>query len=345
MGTLESGKVPVSSGSTATGKRRSSFALLPRAYGVFNIPVIAATAPQSYVSAFYSGQAIDQSLTLQPLGFAAQPVIQPGGGSGCPNIPIPPNARWVKLWNFRATDLQPPRRVQSTTATLNFPIACLSSEPNDLFDSCYFYTPPGGGFKTLALSDEVTNASMASRIALMGVGGGRNPSACYNLKSDWDTFEASRFAFNYHYSTIEERNLFMNYPWGVYSTLTGTSDFTATFPGTTTSVLQQVTGTRPEAIPADVVGPADTVPLSPDLYSDHLFVVTDPSITITDFQDLNSTEAKNYRPVTYRTRGACFGSSRATCSQEQVNWELNTKNINLPLGPEVYPLCVLQFSD
>jgi hypothetical protein len=186
---------------------------------------------------------------------------------------------------------------------------------------------------------------MASRIALMQVGGGRNPSACYNLKPDWDTFIASLFAFNYRYSNIEERNLFMNYPWGVYSGLQGTTAFSPIMPGGTTSALQQVTIALPDAIPADVVGPADTVPLSPDLYSDHLFVVTDPSITITDFQDLNSTEAKNYRPVTYRTRGACPGSSRATCSQEQVNWELNTKNINLPLGPEVYPLCVLQFSD
>ncbi len=347
MNSLESGKVPVTSGSTASGKRRSSFALLPRAYGVFNIPVIAATAPRNYVSAFYSGQAVDDTLRLRPMGFAAQPVVQPGGGSGCPNIPIPAKARWVKLWNFRATDLQPPRRVQSTTATLSSPIACLSSEPNDLFDSCYFYNgsaTPTPTPKTLGNSNEATDDTLAYRIGLMpgGGGGGRNASACYKLKN-WDTFEASLFAFNYRYSNIEERNLFMTYPWGVYSTLAGTSGFTANLPGGTQSALQQVTGTRPEAIPVDVVD--DTVPLSQDLYSDHLFVVTDPSITITDFQDLNSTEAKNYRPVTYRTRGACPGSSRATCSQEQVNWELNTKNINQPLGPEVYPLCVLQFSD
>ncbi len=354
MNTLESGKIPVSSGSTATGKRRSSFSLLPRPYGVFNTPVIAATAPQTYVSAFYSGQAVDATLTLSPLGFAARPVVLPGGGSGCPNIPIPANAKWVKLWNFRATDLQPPRRVVSTRATQSFPIACLSSPSGDLFDSCYFYNAPltPTSERTLGNSDENLSISLAARIGLMtaqGGGSGRDPSACYYLKSDYDTFIASLFAFNFNSAIPEQLNFLNDYPWGVYSSVSTTLTFPAAFPGGTQSNLFQVpAGSRPEAIPADLVDPTDntaTAPLSPDLYSDHLFVVTDPAITIADFQNLNSTEAKNYRPVTYRTKGACNNSSRSTCTQEQVNWALNTKNINQPLGPEVYPLCVLQFSD
>ncbi|MBU6154837.1 MAG: hypothetical protein KGP28_11090 [Bdellovibrionales bacterium] len=346
---LESGRIPASFGSTANGKRRSSFAVLPRPFGVFNIPIIAATAPRNYVSAYYSGEVVDD-LTLSPLGYAAQPVVAPGGGSSCPNIPIPPNARWVKLWNFRATDLEPPRRVQSTIATREFPIACLSSVPDDLFDSCYFFDAPAAntptGSRFLPVSDATGASTMASRVALMntsGSGGGRDPSACYNIEPDWDTFRASRFAFSFAGNIPEQLNIFKSYPWGLYSLISTTVSFPAGV--TTPDPPPWMIASNPTAIPIDTVGNADTVPLSPDLYSDHLFVITDPSVRISDFQNLNSDESNNFRPVTYRTRGACTGPSRANCSQDQVNWELNTKNINQPLGPEVYPLCVLQFSD
>jgi hypothetical protein len=356
-GSLESGRIPASLGSTATGKRRSSFSLLPRAYGVFDVPVIAAAAPRDLVSPFYSGQNIDAGLTLSPLGYAARPVIAADGGSACPNITIPPNARWVKLWNFRATDLASPRRVQSTIATLNHPIACLSSEPDDLFDSCYFHdAPSNSGSIKLPVTDASGSASMASRIAFMDVngsgGGGRDSSACYKLNA-YDTFEASLFAFNYE--TSEAESLLRSYPWGVYSTLPASpavitesmgTGFSMPGGGTSDTLRKLLTGIpRPTGIPTDVVGVADTLPLSQDLFSDHLFVITDPSVRVADFQNLNSSESNNYRPVTYRSRGACPGNSRATCLQDQVNWELNTKNINQPLGPEVYPLCVLQFSD
>jgi hypothetical protein len=347
---LESGKVPVQPLSLETGKRRSSFAVLPRPFGVFSVPIIAAAAPQNYVSAFYSGQAIDQTFTLRPLGYAAQPVVQPGGGSGCPNIPIPAKSRWVKLWNFRATDLQPPRRVRSTTATLNFPIGCLSSKPDDLFDSCYFFNAAPGGSQELANSDELTLTTLASRVIMMGGnsgGGGRDPSACYNLTpASPDIFEASMFAFSYGVST-QLTNVFKGYPFGLYSGISGLTGLSVTMPGGTNPTnLYQVNGARPQGNPVDVVGAADTVPLSNDLYSDHLFVVSDPSVTLADFQNLNSPVSKSYRPVTYRSRGACTGpTSRAGCNQDQVNWEVNVKNINQPTGPEVYPLCVLQFSD
>jgi len=351
-GTLESGKVPVSPGSTATGKTRASFWLLPRPFGVFSIPVIAATAPRTYTQAFYSNDVVDTNFTIQPLGYAASPVANPAGGTSCPNIPIPPKAKWVKLWNFRPTDLQPPRRVVGSLASLYYPIACLSSIPDDLFDSCYFFNGTGNSGGSLKLADTVeATPTLASRIALMNVnqGGGRDNSACYNIASpNYDLFQASSFAFNY--ANTDEVNFFKNYPWGVYSSISTTASISTAFYPDGAGGTVPVTNLRsvipgPSATPTDAVTNSDTQALSADLYADQLLVVSDPSVSILDFQNLNSSIAQSYRPVTYRSYGACSGTSRAGCSQDQVNWELNTRNVNQPNGPEVYPLCVLQFSD
>ncbi len=354
---LSGEKIPVSSGSTATGKRRSTFSLLKKPYGAFQIPVIAATAPKSYVDSYFSGQTINASLKLGPLGYAAAAVPGPGGTSSCPSVSIPLTARWVKLWSYRATNLTPPRKVLGTDASVNSPIACWAEKTVGMFDSCSYNfannsNPPSGNSaspnqttQSKAISDLTSLIPFATRIALESGGGGSsaNPSACYNILSpnSPNTFIPSTFGF------MGGATLTGKY-WGRYASASTANWSAGSLPGGTGGV-QFVTNTGSLHGPlSDSVTPSQSVPVSGsgDPYTDYLFVVTDPAVSDYDMGSPLASSVKEYRPVTYRSKGDCMGNTQLGCNPAQkIEWMINTKNVNDPNGSEVYPLCVLQFMD
>jgi hypothetical protein len=124
---LSSGAVPaLNSTASNTAKRRSSFSLARRAYGVFQTPLIAAIAPRDYVTSVYSTAA-------SPLGWAAKPIPSVNGSSSCPAITLPEGARWVKLWNFRATSIPASPIVSDSVSSAGSTIGC---RPTRSFASC-----------------------------------------------------------------------------------------------------------------------------------------------------------------------------------------------------------------
>jgi hypothetical protein len=375
--TIESGKIPVTN-SSATGKRRSSFSLLKTAYGPFQIPVIGATAPFDYVSAYYSGSTV-AGITLSPLGYAAKPIPNVSGTSSCPSTTIPSNARWVKLWSYRATDLTPPKKVIGSTASTVAPIACLTEDPKDMFDSCYFDvgptptptptpTPapsPGPGNSYFKLNG-LAAGKLASRIGLFS-GTAAQASACYKVEyalnstssDNYDLFQPSTYAFGGSGPPADPTgaaNSIKGYPWDLYRSVTaGVLTAASPAPSPYWPFTFQIT---PAAItpgqPSDsevhsisINSPDGTNP--GDNFSDFLFVVTDPSVSDSDM--INMSAASNqYRPITYRSKQACPNDHRSACpvtgnEGSEVHWDINTKDVNNPNGGEVYPLCVLQFTD
>jgi hypothetical protein len=347
---LSGDKIPVSTGSAATGKRRSTFSLLKKPYGVFQVPVIAATAPNTYVNSFFSGQSINAGLTLAPLGYAAAAVTGPGGTSSCPSIDIPLTARWVKLWSYRATNLNPPRRVVGTDASVFAPLACWPDHNAiGLFDSCS-YNPDTNVSTATTASRSIAQLSssqiFATRVALENGGGGgsANPSACYNiLSANSNIFEPSTFGFTGGVMLTSKY-------WGRYASATTSSwNAMSIFGGTGGIKFAHQLPIRDPNLNGqleDPVTPAQVNSVSgrSDPYSDYLFVVTDPAVS--DSSMGSPLSVSHYRPVTYRTKGACSGTSRASCSDtDKIEWLINTKNVNDPNGAEVYPLCVLQFMD
>ena len=352
--TLENGKIPVSLGSSANGKRRSSFALLSKPYNVFNVPVIAATAPQSTVSAFYSMQKIDNALTLGPLGYAARAIPALGGSSACPSVPIPSNAHWVKLWSFRATDLIAPRKVTGSMAALNSPIACFTKPGDGIFDSCTYSVSTSGGpaLASLYLSN---NPALSARVALTSglTDGSRDPSACYKIDiPNYDQFIPSWYAFT---DSSNDVNIILNNlrakPWGLYSSYAGSATPRSS-PALNPSPYE-LTSAPTTGVPTDMLGQNDSQPMAADPYTDHLFVVTEVGVNDSAMISMGnggSSAMDYYRPVTYRSKAACSGYSLNTCNVSgyegtQVQWGINTRDVNNPNGAEVYPLCVLQFTD
>jgi hypothetical protein len=176
---LTSGKVPVAN-PAANGKRRSSFYLASSAYSVFSIPVKAAISPVNYVASNYA-----------VIGYAAKPIANTSGTSSCPNIALPPKSTWVKLWNFRATDITASKKVTGSQSITNTAIVCDSTHPsgagNDytkmIFPSCEMPDPNNKIFGTpLDAVDVASGVALASRVAaLTSSGGAANPSACYNF--------------------------------------------------------------------------------------------------------------------------------------------------------------------
>ncbi|NDG83822.1 MAG: hypothetical protein EBX52_02145 [Proteobacteria bacterium] len=352
---LESGRIPTTVLSTANGKRRSSFALLSKPYGVFNVPVIAATAPNTTVAAYYSMQAIDQNLTLGPLGYAARAIPSTSGNlttSSCPAVTIPSNARWVKLWNFRA-DLKAPRRVAGTTASLNNPIGCWTESGSGIYDSCQnsqtngtSNTGYGPLLKQLSNPNVTAETEFAARVALTSTSGGsgRDPSACYKPQTlNPDLMEPSWFAFNGG-SVSEILSSLISKPWSLYSNVS------SVVARTSPSWLYEVQNTSSATNPTtgtfkDIVSPGQSQPLSADNYTDQMFVVTDVGVSDSAMITANSS-VDQYRPRTYRTKADCPGISVASCASSGfIEWGINSRNVDNANGPEVYPLCVLQFTD
>ena len=101
--------------------------------------------------------------------------------------------------------------------------------------------------------------------------------------------------------------------------------------------------------PFDNLGANDLGKFTQNNYSDHLFVVTDPSVN--DTAMINSTQTDNI-PVTYRTMNDCKPTSDADTQSslgcngsKQLSWGVSVQAIDNPTGPIVYPLCVLQFAE
>jgi hypothetical protein len=102
-----------------------------------------------------------------------------------------------------------------------------------------------------------------------------------------------------------------------------------------------------------MLGQNDSEPMAADPYTDHLFVVSEVGVNDAAMISMGSGGSSSmdyYRPVTFRSKAACSGYSLSTCTVSgyegtQVQWGINTKDVNNPNGAEVYPLCVLQFTD
>jgi hypothetical protein len=378
---LSSDKVP-SSGASATAKVRSSFHLAKRQYGVFDVPVTAAIAPSGFQMGLTTGN--PPAGTFGVLGFAARTIPGSGGASSCPNIKLPSNAKWVKLWNFSATDLKAPSYVSGSNAMSNSYIACNPSA--EIFPSCFepkknmdtytvwkavalhnnviTYNSPGSlpGAPTYNTASDTTN--LASRVVVLSnVSGGDGANACYNINAmgnATDAWHPSPFAF-LGLSHDEIKGL----PWGLYADKAG-------FP-----LRLEKKSTCPPWPPANLYDylnesadglcttpavnyqdePQDTQlqlqPISQSNYTDYLFVVTSTAVNDTIMRNsaYGSSSAPHYQPVTYRSAGDCNCNSQTGCAagcsdSNRINWRVDVKAPGAAsTTPDLFPLCVLQFNE
>ncbi len=364
---LSSGPVPaLSSSSSNTAKRRSSFSLAKRAYGVFQIPVIAAIAPRDYLSAIYS-------TPTTPLGWAAATIPTQSGSSACPNIPLPEGARWVKLWNFRAQNILPSSRVTNSVSASDWAIGC---RPKRSFQSCirtgeevspynqnFIRTNPTGWLP----HDELLPVGSLSSRVLMPTTGSPAAAACFVhemsnfVNSTSDTWIMSRHKFN-NQTFIDDMKV---YGWGVYS---GNSQLnkcpvSGGNPGVEEWMINGV-ATAASCGVADVplVNPTPSDPqtkllidrLSPQSYTDHLFVVTEAEVSDSS---MIANAPSEYVPVTYRAKAACMSGGSASTTRSgcpfgqdfqatEIQWSNSRIEVNAIsiTAPPVYPLCVVQFT-
>jgi hypothetical protein len=359
---LESGLIKVTPSSPATGKRRASFSVASRSYGVFQIPIRAAVSPKDFVSAGYSF-----------IGYGAKPIPNAGGSSSCPNIPLPPKATWVKLWNYRATDITPPSYVTGSTAMSMSAVVCNPKQGSGVFPSCDVKTVDSGptifglGLDSAGGGPGLnpTPGVMASRaVALVAAVG--NTNACYNVDqtnpANWtnpaaypngvEYWKPSMYGFENTLTAGTAQGL----PWGLYSSVVdpvckGATDSVYRF--TTNSCSGGGAVGDPVTPPTSGV-PSDSqvttalladIPSDPKNFSDQLFIVTDPSVDDSLMRN-QALSVSQYKPVTYRSTLDCSNSSRVNCpATKEIHWDINVKEVGSTSSADIYPLCVLQFYD
>ena len=364
---LVSGKIASATSTTnPNGKRRSSFSLAKQSYGVFQVPVQAAVAPNDYVSATYG-----------VIGYAAQAVPSSNGVSSCPNITLPPKATWVKLWNFRATSITPPSMLTTSTSMSQSGIACdpgvgafpacaAQTSTVTAFDAQGTYTPSGLGH-TINATPLNALGTLAARVVLLTSSGGTGSPAdsCSIIDNSlWAVGEASEvwqpgfFGFE---PTSFPLSQIQSLPWGLYANLpagTVQSPFTpAVASATPTYFLSTGAGGVPPIQIIPEVSPSDFTPNvttsnvsgSSNNYTDQIFVVTETGVNDTNMKNSVNTYYPYYLPQTYRSASDCSANSKATCSgndSKKINWNLSTQAVGKSaVGADVYPLCVVQFYD
>lgn len=377
---LTSGMVPVTN-PTETGKTRGSFYLASQSYSVFGVAVVAAVAPSpsagnvaasasstpppgTYTSAAYS-----------TIGYGAKSIANTGGSSSCPAIPLPPKSRWVKLWNFRATDITPAKKVVASTSASQSAIACDTFHPDtthtalasELFPSCE-RNDPNNIFFGVPLNDgTVTSAAptrLASRVIASTVSGTTSAtSACYNFATSGaghnylaDMPWTSNVNYNgmdvwvpspYKFDTTISVGTIAGFPWNMYQNA-------SSYPlhndaSTPNNQWFQVGGAYavPSATPMDFSTQLSTISLSADNYTDQIFVVTDTAVSDDDMRN-GASNVQQYVPRTFRSAGDCTATSPSdpSCAgKTQITWGIQTQQIGSTSGTDVYPLCVLQFYD
>ncbi|MBS1960248.1 MAG: hypothetical protein JST80_12295 [Bdellovibrionales bacterium] len=347
---LVSGKIPVSN-PASVGKRRGSFWMAKQAYGVFQIPVQAALAPKDYVSSTYG-----------VIGYAAKPIPSTAGSSSCPAIPLPAKSTWVKIWNFRATDITPPKKLTSSTSIASGDILCnpgaiTAPTASSVFPTCSGPRTIGSTVTAFGsgLGSVVTTTDLASRIVILPTTGSGTlvPNACYNMALNFgatladDLWTPSPIAFGDPGNGGLTIDQIKTLPWNVYlaqnATFNSTSFVKETAAGMTSLWRDDKNGALIAAVPQDSL--IQTAVLSTDNYTDQIFVVTDANVDDTAMRN-QAPSASQYKPVTYRTSNDCNGISRTACStNRELHWDVNVKEVGNAASADMYPLCVLQFYD
>jgi len=298
---VESGIVP-SAVLTHPGKRRASFSLAKQSYGVFQTAVKSRVAPQSYTNASYA-----------VIGYGAKP-IPSGNSSSCPNITLPANSRWVKLWNYRATDITAPKVVLGSNATTSTAIAC--NPGGAIFPSCAH----DASFVEIGAAGNIV-----SRVVVPTSG---NAAACYKFTIGTDSWLGSMYAFG-DFTNPPSQSTIQGFPWGLYS--------------------DAVLNTTPpqELTTVNAHTPQDSNLVTQNLnsgenYTDNIYVVTDPNVDDAAMK-ASLSSVGHYRPITFRSMSDCNSNTRTGCpSNKEIHWDVNTAEIG---GGDqfMYPLCVLQF--
>lgn len=217
---LTSGKIPVSVGSTANGHTRASFYLAQSSYGVFNQPLNAMAVPTGNTAPTTNGNTAGVAI-----GYAAQSIPNSTGTSSCPNIQLPPNTYWVKVWGWRATNVTPSQYVQSTNSSYNSGgIACVAggTSASAVFAGCTDQTsfnttagrtPASDDVGILPFSptplDNITSPTanqLASRV-IMAAGG---MNACYNIGGPNNVNPPSNFNINNASEVWQRGNFIFN---------------------------------------------------------------------------------------------------------------------------------------
>ena len=340
----------------ANAKRRASFWLASKAYGVFQTPVTAANSPGTYVA--------PQTAII---GYAAKP-IPSGSTSVCPSIPIPANSKWVKLWNFRATNLTPPQKVTGSTSMSNAQIACWTDSTAGVFLSCDTRQDIGGSTNGTPI-DQLSGANVvASRVGILTSG---TASACYDIllassgTGSWASGQEYWRPSNYAFGSPTDFPvaLLQQEPWNLYANISATkcketagdniwramtSGNTCTVSSVAPNGVGDPTGTYISyGTPEDTSNIIST-PLSIDNYTDYLFVVTDPSV---NDSSMIASSLTQYIPLTFRSQSDCPGTdprntgTAGQCgnSADTVNWGIDTNDVNSNTATATYPLCALQF--
>lgn len=372
---LSGNKIPVTPpspgnpGSKAVGKRRGTFSLASIPYGVFQIPVKAAVAPLDYVKANYS-----------IVGYGAKPIPNTNGSSSCPAITLPPKSTWVKLWNFRATDITAPKIVTSSQSITNAVVACDTHHGQNIFPSCEATYPsgaPGGPGYSNSFGNPLDfiqtlnftgSDPMASRVLLLASPNSTaQTSACYNSRADqWtdptaaslngvnhngkDQWTPSPFAFSTATPTPISIDDIVGFPFNLYQNAKSAGWTKALAGPPNPNRYEWFSSTPAGAYAVPSVAPADfqnqltTQPLAPDNFTDQLFITTDPAVDDSQMRNGSSAVAE-FIPSTYRSVQDCLGPTTAGCTANRINWGVNVKEVGTPTTADLYPLCVLQFYD
>ncbi len=372
---LSSGLIPVNV-ATNTGRTRASFSLAKQAYGVFTVPVPAAIAPLGagspsagssgggssggssgtiYTSATYINSKTCAGGGACGIGYAAKPIPN-GTSSTCPSssaVTIPANAKWVKLWNFKAHNISPPSYVSAVSSFSSGVIACNSYSP--AVPACAFAVPTATPFYTsgtygagLVCGGGTTHASDFG-CQLGGTGADYNDDlkGQTGLATGIDLGEAPTYTRIMSASlgagaaavTIPACFNILTSSWNVGNG----SEVWQPSPYAYQDAQPQMTVSSMQSFPWNLFGPGLGAPngtavdpteywtavpaatpstptftsasFSTDNYTDNLFVVTDPSINDSTFIN-DAGSYPYYRPVTYRSASDCSASTQEGCLNE-----------------------------
>lgn len=357
---------------------RSTFYLAKQSSGVFSIPLDALMAPGVNTS---TSDPSSPGSTIPPLGYGAAPIPNPTvpGQETCPDtsVPIPAGYQWVKVWLFRAS--LPQRHYaksgQSPTITDVQNIICnpgdwantAGSPPSNyspIFPSCQLSHSNAGS--SYALSDLNDTHYLASRVLTLSNG----TSICADLDN-------STLASSPNYCAAATATT-VNPGAGCDAT-TGADYW---LPESTYASATSPTGCGPNA-PSPLIDPfhvcsltSNSTPAPPTPYStsvgigdldtgtpryDFLFVVTPPTISVSDMQDTSPSSASlPYQPYRFFTDQDCLSpdpdnpviKTPPDCSPANA---INTYGLKLhsvgsngdppasdPNRAGVFPICALQ---
>jgi len=326
------GKVLISPHS-GSGFNRELFYLAKKPSGVFNHPVNAFHAPfiRTFTSTSDDGSA--QQGFDPPLGFGAKPI-----GGSCPSglVDLPSGYKWVKVWSMRHGSSSPRTYIRATKQTKtsegifcnpgNYPLSNQNGESVPVFSDC------GNGNQGNPITSLTGPNKLAGRIIGHQNRSQNSPRACVLLP-----FDAAGTSSVYEGADVWYR--------------VGASNVTS-IPWELGTFEAQTVGT-PSDQNSNAFEVADLAEDNNQSPWDYLFVVSPPSITLSDMKAGQVTSQNGpYRPLTFKRREDCRGGDPTQPNGDDCkfprDYEMREGEVGIQDtqgGASAFPVCAIAPTD